>query len=109
MYTVGILDDVPCQFDTTISIQPFAPCTPADQPTITPTVTLCTDLGTTFIVFSGSSATLSVLSGNLNDATDWTWYEGSCGGTPIGTGSSITVSPLQARPIMLEAKVVVQF
>ena len=41
----------------------------------------------------GSTTTLSVASGNLNDATDWTWYETACGGTPIGIGASIDVSP----------------
>ncbi len=37
--------------------------------------------------------TLSITAGNLNDATDWHWYTNSCGGTPIGTGTSIIVSP----------------
>ncbi len=41
---------------------------------------------------NGLSA-LSVSSGNLNDATDWEWYSGSCGGTPVGTGTSINVNP----------------
>lgn len=43
----------------------------------------------------GSSAVLSVVSGNLNSNDVWTWYAGSCGGTPIGTGSTITVFPSQ--------------
>lgn len=30
--------------------------------------------------------------GTLNDATAWKWYSGSCGGTLVGTGSSITQS-----------------
>ena len=42
---------------------------------------------------SQSSVTLSIQSGNLNDATHWQWYEGSCGGTPIGTGMSLVVNP----------------
>ncbi len=37
---------------------------------------------------------LSVVSGSmLNSATHWQWYSGSCGGTPIGTGTIITASP----------------
>jgi hypothetical protein len=44
-------------------------------------------------VCNGSSTTLSIASGNLNTATEWKWYTGSCGGTLIGTGNSITVSP----------------
>lgn len=40
--------------------------------------------------------TLSITSGNLNDATNWVWYSNSCGGTQIGTGTSIMVSPTSA-------------
>lgn len=42
---------------------------------------------------SGSPITLSVIGGSLNGAAEWRWYSGSCGGTPVGTGNSITVSP----------------
>lgn len=43
----------------------------------------------------GSPITLSILSGNLNGAANWVWYAGGCGtGTSIGTGNSITVSPV---------------
>jgi photosystem II stability/assembly factor-like uncharacterized protein len=44
-------------------------------------------------VCSGESVTLSIVSGNLNSATSWEWYAGSCGGTPAGSGPSINVSP----------------
>jgi hypothetical protein len=44
-------------------------------------------------VCNGSSTTLSISSGNLNNATTWKWYTASCGGTLIGTGNSVTVSP----------------
>ncbi len=37
--------------------------------------------------------TLSIATGDLNSATAWTWYSGSCGGTLVGTGASINVSP----------------
>jgi subtilisin-like proprotein convertase family protein len=45
---------------------------------------------------AGAPTTLSIprAGGILNSATNWFWYSGSCGGTPVGTGSSITVSPL---------------
>jgi gliding motility-associated-like protein len=42
---------------------------------------------------SGASTTLSIATGSLRDATRWQWYSGSCGGTPLGTGSSLAVSP----------------
>ncbi|MFK7786026.1 MAG: T9SS type A sorting domain-containing protein, partial [Crocinitomicaceae bacterium] len=39
---------------------------------------------------SGGTVQLAVTGANLNDAAEWQWYEGSCGGTLIGTGSTIT-------------------
>lgn len=58
-------------------------CIVPDTPTLSASsLTIC----------SGESTTLS-LSGNLNDADHWQWYSGSCGGTPVGQGTSITVSP----------------
>lgn len=42
---------------------------------------------------AGSPITLSILGGSLNGAANWRWYSGSCGGTLVGTGNSITVSP----------------
>jgi hypothetical protein len=48
---------------------------------------------TNYVVCNGGSTTLSIYSGNLNDASEWVWYADNCGGTPIGTGASITVSP----------------
>ncbi|MCB0408607.1 MAG: SBBP repeat-containing protein [Flavobacteriales bacterium] len=60
------------------------PCSAPDLTTITATnLTIC----------SGDSTTISVSSGNLNDADNWYWYSSSCGGTLIDTGSSIVVSP----------------
>gem|GEM_PF-6738268 len=41
----------------------------------------------------GTSSTLSITGCNLNCATQWQWYEGSCGGLAVGTGTSITLSP----------------
>ncbi|MBK7761809.1 MAG: HYR domain-containing protein [Bacteroidetes bacterium] len=39
------------------------------------------------------NTTLSIASGSLNAANDWAWYTGSCGGTLVGYGTSIVVSP----------------
>ncbi|MBT4774098.1 MAG: gliding motility-associated C-terminal domain-containing protein [Crocinitomicaceae bacterium] len=41
----------------------------------------------------GDSAALTVVGGTLETGAQWTWYENSCGGTPIATGSSVTVIP----------------
>jgi len=45
------------------------------------------------VLCGGGTATLSIQSGNLNDAGQWHWYSGSCAGTAVGTGTSIQVSP----------------
>jgi len=58
-------------------------CTEPDVPTLSGTTTIC----------SGNSTTLSINTGNLNDAANWQWYTGSCGGTAAGSGTSINTSP----------------
>jgi hypothetical protein len=64
-------------------------------------VVLCTDpdvpsalAATPSTICTGSSSTLS-WTGNLNDATNWHIYTGSCGGTQVGTSAtnSFVVSP----------------
>jgi len=63
------------------------------------TVVVCTDptlptLNANFTSICGNqSSTLTVSAGTLNSATNWKWYSGSCGGTLVGTGTSVTVSP----------------
>lgn len=42
---------------------------------------------------NGASSTLTVTGGSLLAGSQWTWYANSCGGTPIGTGASITITP----------------
>ncbi|MGJ8660906.1 MAG: reprolysin-like metallopeptidase [Bacteroidota bacterium] len=59
-----------------------APCVSPSLPVVTGPTNIC---GT-------QAATLSI-TGNLNDATTWQWYSGSCGGTPIGTGTTLNVLP----------------
>ena len=67
------------------SITCVAACTDADVPTVTANPSA---------ICPGSSTTLTI-SGNLNDATNWHIYTGSCGGTQIKTtsGTTVTVSP----------------
>jgi hypothetical protein len=43
--------------------------------------------------YCGTPITLFAVNSSLNNNTGWVWYSGTCGGTPIGTGPSITVSP----------------
>ena len=42
---------------------------------------------------TGGSATLSIVGGHLGTGAQWSWYEGTCGGSSIGTGTSLTVTP----------------
>jgi uncharacterized protein (TIGR02145 family) len=44
-------------------------------------------------VGSGTSVTLNVSGGSLGTAASWKWYSGTCGGTLVGTGASISVAP----------------
>lgn len=57
---------------------------------ITPATTASTNADT--ILCSGSSATVRVTGGNLNNATEWRWYTGNCGGTFVGTGQSLAIT-----------------
>ena len=55
-------------------------------------------------MFSGQSSTLSVSGGALGTGAAWQWYSGSCGGIPVGTGASITVSPTSTTTYYLRAE-----
>lgn len=44
-------------------------------------------------VCAGNSTTLTVSGGSLGSGASWKWYSGSCGGTLVGTGNPITVTP----------------
>jgi hypothetical protein len=62
-----------------------APCANPDVPTLSASVNP---------TGPGQPANLSIASGNLNGAANWQWYSGSCGGTPVGSGLSVSVSPV---------------
>jgi hypothetical protein len=65
--------------------------TPTNSNCKTPAAPALSSSSTT--ICANQSSTLSIASGTLDSATHWQWYSGSCGGTAIDTGSSITVSP----------------
>lgn len=44
-------------------------------------------------IYDCESTTLTAIGGIAGSGSEVVWYEGSCGGTPVGTGNSITVSP----------------
>jgi hypothetical protein len=58
-------------------------CTPADVPTLSATQPTC----------YGDPATMTIMAGNLNEATQWEWFQGTCNGTSVGTGTTLTVTP----------------
>ena len=44
-------------------------------------------------VCPGSCSTLTIQGGSLGSGASWKWYSGSCGGSYVGSGSSIQVCP----------------
>ncbi len=70
-------------------------CTPPTSPTS------ATASQTTISI--GQSTTLQVNGGALNDASNWIWYTGSCGGTQVGTGATLTVSPTTTTTYFVQA------
>jgi hypothetical protein len=68
-------------------------CRTAANFVISPNSVVPTSINGTGSLCQGQSATLSVNGGSLANGANWTWYSGSCGGTVVGTGPSITVNP----------------
>lgn len=89
-WTLTIYDSYTAADDGTLNAWSLEICANSCVAPTTPTIS-----GNTSIC-PGTNETLSIASGALNSASDWQWYEGSCGGTPVGTGTSITVSPAVA-------------
>ncbi len=84
---VGVTNDIDCDIRNStpdIGADEIAGC---NYPTIT---SINADINP--ISCSGNTSNLTV-NGILNDASQWKWYAGSCGGTFLGSGSSITVMP----------------
>ncbi len=52
----------------------------------------------------GGSALLTVEGGSLGTGASWKWYSSNCGGTSVGEGSSITVSPSEATTYYVRAE-----
>ncbi len=78
-----------------INIAGIAICTPPTSPS-SATATLTT-------IIPGQSTTLKVNGGVLNSAPDWVWYTGSCEGTKVGTGTSLSVSPTKTTTYYVRA------
>ncbi|MFN5182526.1 MAG: beta strand repeat-containing protein, partial [Bacteroidota bacterium] len=55
------------------------------------------------VICGSGSTTLTVGDGSLGGGASWQWYSGSCGGTSVGTGSSVVVSPASATTYFVRA------
>ncbi len=60
------------------------PCITATPPLLSPDLVLC----------EGDSAILTVTGGDLQGASAWNWYQGSCGGTFLQSGSVLQTGSL---------------
>lgn len=52
----------------------------------------------------GDNSTLSVVGGTLGPQAEWVWYADNCNGKRVGTGSSITISPLETTTYFVRAE-----
>ncbi|MES2285611.1 MAG: PKD-like domain-containing protein [Bacteroidota bacterium] len=52
----------------------------------------------------GGATTLNVVGGSLGTGGSWNWFSGSCGGTFVGSGSSISVSPSSSTTYFVRAQ-----
>ena len=52
----------------------------------------------------GETANLTINGGTLSAGANWTWYQNSCGGTLLGTGPSIAVTPLSSTSYYVRAE-----
>jgi hypothetical protein len=59
--------------------------------------------GTTNICI-GQNSILTLDGGQLGKQAEWIWYSGNCGGTPVGKGTSITVSPSNTTKYFIRAE-----
>ena len=86
----GTCDTTACASVTiTVNINSVAPAS------ITPTSSsICT----------GGTTTLAVSGGSLGTSDEWVWYADNCGGTLVGTGSSVTVSPAATTAYYVRAE-----
>jgi gliding motility-associated-like protein len=93
---------------TTYFVRAQGPCNTTTCVSVTVNVntpsTPAASINATVNPICGGSTTLSVVGGSLGTGANWQWYTGSCGGTPAGTGTSITVSPAVTTTYFVRAE-----
>ena len=94
---------------TTYYVRAEGGCGPTSCATVTLPVnnlstapTLITATNTS--ICSGTATTLTVSGGTLGSGSSWFWYNGSCGGILVGSGTSITVNPLSSTIYYVRAE-----
>ncbi|MBI2968017.1 MAG: gliding motility-associated C-terminal domain-containing protein [Bacteroidetes bacterium] len=55
-------------------------------------------------ICNGNSTTLTQVGGVLGTGANWQWYTGSCGGTNIGSGPAISISPSSTTTYYVRAE-----
>jgi len=92
-YYSGIVDFDPSNASNTLPyvaggdafVNRYSQCVSPDTPTLAASsLTMC----------ANGVATLSVVAGNLNSATNWVWTSIACGSSTMSVGATATVSPL---------------
>jgi len=63
-----------------------------------------TSIGGISAICPGGNVELTVVGGSLGTGASWEWYSGGCGGTNVGSGNSITVSPAIATTYYVRAE-----
>ncbi|MGJ8594160.1 MAG: PKD-like domain-containing protein, partial [Aquaticitalea sp.] len=85
---------VPATTNGTISIvTPGGTATSATNIVINSLSTTPTSINGTNSICNGNSTTLARVGGSAGSGATLQWFSGSCGGTSVGTGNSINVSP----------------
>jgi hypothetical protein len=83
-------------------------CTSATRTSITVTVDPAsvapTSVSGTTSICMGANTTLSASGGSLGAGASYNWYTGICGGTLVGTGNSLTVSPSASTTYYVRAE-----
>ncbi len=119
VWYTGTCGAIPIGIGDTISVTPNATTTYYVRATGTCGNTNCTSatvtvlpgsVAATGVLFDnnnfcpGESATLTVDGGSLVAGAQWIWYENGCGGTSIGTGNSLTVTPSSTTSYYVRAE-----
>ncbi len=93
---------------TTYYVRAVGTCNTTTCVSLTVTVNLLsvapTSISGTNVICNGGNTTLSVVGGSLGTGANWQWYSGNCGGTSVGNGTSVSVSPTVTTTYFVRAE-----